>query len=65
MPYRNIYVSAAYDESFFTGELEIPYTGELKFEVSEQPEGFDPDKDVYYRCTCDLKDFKAFKKVEA
>ena len=62
-PYRNIYVAKDYDPAYFTGELEIPYTGELTYGVSEQPEGFDPDQDVYYRCTCDFKEFKCFKKV--
>ena len=42
-PYRNIYVAKDYDPAYFTGELEIPYTGELTYGVSEQPEGFDPD----------------------
>ena len=62
-PYRNIYVASVYDESFFTGELEIPYIGELTYGVNEEPEGFDQNQDVYFRCTCDLKEFKCFKKV--
>ena len=62
-PYRNIYMRFVNDLSFFKGELEIPYTGELYFEVPEPPEEYDPEQDVYYGCHCDLGEFKGFVKV--
>ena len=69
-PFRNIYTKL--DESVvkeeMTGELEIPYTGEIFYSVvtSEEhaaPEGYDPNTDIYYVCPCEFKEIKSFKKV--
>lgn len=62
-PYRNIYLRFVNDPSFFKGKLEIPYTGEVHYEVEELPSDFDPEQDVFYGCHCDLGEFKCFKKV--
>jgi hypothetical protein len=62
-PYRNIYMRFVDDPSFFKGQLEIPYTGELYYQVEELPEGYDSDKDVFYGCHCDLGEIKRFVKV--
>jgi hypothetical protein len=52
-----------------TGTLEIPYTGEIFYGIVTEdgvdPEGYDPEVDVYYRCNCEFKEFKSFKKVES
>ena len=50
-----------------TGELEIPYTGEVYYSIITEneadPDGFDPETDIYYRCPCEFKEIKLFKKV--
>ena len=69
-PFRNIYVRAGEEltKSSMTGTLEIPYTGEVLYDVNTEdgvdPEGYNPDTDIYYRCHCEVKEIKSFKKVE-
>jgi hypothetical protein len=62
-PFRNIYTLFAENPNYFIGELEIPYTGELTYGVKQLPEDFDENQDIYYKCSCDLKEYKCFKKV--
>lgn len=64
-PYRNIYTLFIEDPIFLTfkGELEIPYTGQIFYDVEELLDDFDENQDVYYRCHCDIEEFKGFKKV--
>ena len=69
-PFRNIYVRAGeeFASSQMTGQLDIPYTGQIFYNVNTEdgvdPEGYDPEIDIYYRCTCEFKEIKSFKKVE-
>lgn len=64
-PYRNIYI--LYEESAvtpkLTGKTEIPYTGEIFYNVKTDPDGFDKECDIYYKCSCDFGEIKEFKKV--
>lgn len=68
-PYRNIFIRSDEEmaKSQMTGTLEIPYTGEIFYNIVTEdgtdPEGYDPEVDVYYRCNCEFKEFKSFKKV--
>ena len=54
-PFRNIYVRAGEEltKSSMTGTLEIPYTGEVLYDVVTEdgvdPDGYDPETDIYYR----------------
>lgn len=70
-PYRNIFIKSDEElaKSQMTGTLEIPYTGEIFYSIVTEdgvdPEGYDPEVDVYYRCNCEFKEFKSFKKVES
>ena len=62
-PFRNIYVTFQENPKLFTGELEIPYTGEITYGVQKLPEDYDSNLDILYNCSCDLKEYKCFKKV--
>lgn len=68
-PFRNIYtkIDEAVAKEQMTGELEIPYTGEVYYSIITEneadPDGFDPETDIYYRCPCEFKEIKLFKKV--
>ena len=62
--FRNIYCRFVDEPSFFQGQTEISYTGEVIYDVYELPEGFDPEQDVYYQCSCELKEMKSFNKVQ-
>jgi hypothetical protein len=70
-PYRNIFIRSDEETARLqmTGTLEIPYTGEIFYGIVTEdgvdPEGYDPEQDVYYRCNCEFKEFKSFKKVES
>lgn len=62
-PYRNVYILHEQENVNLTGNNVIPYTGEILYGVTEQPEGFDPEQDIYYRCSCDFGEIKEFQKV--
>jgi hypothetical protein len=68
-PFRNIYVRT--DEltatSQMTGTLDIPYTGQVFYDIITDdgvaPDGYNPETDIYYRCTCEFKEIKSFVKI--
>lgn len=64
-PYRNIYILFEKEDFILEGSLDIPYTGEIYYGVEEEdlPDSFDEDRDVYYKCPCDLGEFRGFKKI--
>ena len=76
MAFRNIFIKFTKEETdtMFEGELDVEYTGEIYYEVISSvdsdfswPGGgiFEPPNgDVYYGCSCDLKEIRSFKKVE-
>lgn len=66
-PYRNIYIMLNEPDArmWMTGNLEIPYTGEIIYGIEDgtEPDGYNPEVDIHYRCHCDLEEIKEFKKV--
>ena len=63
-PYRNIYLPNTTKREFkkrnSEGTLEIPYYGKIYY--GEEPFTTD-DRDIVYRCLCDIQEIKGFKKV--
>ena len=68
-PFRNIYIKSDEEttKSQLSGTLEIPYTGDIFYGIVTEddvdPSGYDPEQDVYYRCNCEFKEIKEFKRV--
>ena len=68
-PFRNIYIKEREENmgDLLSGTLDIPYTGEIFYgndDPEYEPEGYDPEVDVYYRCNCEFHEIRSFVKVE-
>ena len=67
--YRNIYTT--FEEGSlpaFEGEVTIHYNGNVFYgsvrnEETGFPDGYDPQQDIFYGCSCEFKELKEFKKV--
>jgi len=75
MAFRNVFIKFSENQTrdIMSGELDVEYTGEIYYDVKSYESDFSwpgdgiyspPDGDIYYTCTCDLKEIKSFKKVE-
>lgn len=68
-PFRNIYLKSDEETARLqmTGTLDIPYTGEIFYNINCEdgvdPDGYDPATDIYYRCNCEFKEIRSFKRL--
>lgn len=62
---RNLYLAFRPIPNYFNpnANLILQYTGEIFYNVMYKPKDFDYNKDLYYRCTCDMDVFKKIEKL--